>query len=207
MNRWRQLLSVAGAFALLVAVAVLPGEGHAHAAAPQVLPGEPAPLGMPYLPTPSAMHVTIDNLTAIGLTVKNNVTIRLSDGTTVTTTQYTFTQLQVNSHMHVTHTAPDGTALTIDIPAAGSLGGLDTAGQPETTVMWGTIDNICVTVLIPICGVQGLLNFFGSFIKLNAGASGFDARVYGIQTIDNHAALSSTDNPVHLPGTITVTTP
>ncbi|TWF91577.1 hypothetical protein [Kitasatospora viridis] len=59
--------------------------------------------------------------------------------------------------------------------------------------MWGTINNICVTVLVPICGVQGLLNFFGSFIKLNAGASGFDADVYGIQTTDDHAALGSTN--------------
>ncbi|WP_246213969.1 hypothetical protein [Kitasatospora viridis] len=35
--------------------------------------------------------MTIDDLTAVGLSVTNGVTVRLSDGTTVTTTQYTFT--------------------------------------------------------------------------------------------------------------------
>jgi len=73
--------------------------------------------------------------------------------------------------------------------------------------MWGDIGNLCVTVLFEICGIQGLLNFFGSIIKLDAGATKFSADIYGIQTIDDHAALDSTDNPVHLPGTITVTSP
>jgi hypothetical protein len=199
----RRGAAVALALAALVALAVEPGR-----AAGSTLPGEPSPLGMPFLPTPAAMHVTIDSMLAVGLTVQTGVTVRLSDGTTRSTTQYTFTKLAVSSHMHVTHTAPDGTAITIDLPQSASLGGIDTAGAPETTVMWGDISNICVPVLlVPICGVQGLLNFFGSFISLTAGATNFVGDIYGIRTSDDHAALGSTNNPVHLPGTITVTSP
>lgn len=40
-----------------------------------------------------------------------------------------------------------------------------------------------------------------------AGAEDFTGDIYAIRTVDDHAALDSTDNPVHLPGTITVTTP
>ncbi|MFJ5229570.1 hypothetical protein ACIQBJ_06660 [Kitasatospora sp. NPDC088391] len=215
----RSAAAVLGTLAVLVAVAAGPGSGeHAAAATPeaagaalagavQSLPGEPLPLGMPFLPTPTPMHVTIASMKAVGLSVKNNVTVRLSDGTTRTTTQYTFTQLAIRSNMQVAHTAPDGTSLTISVPGTGSLGGLDQAGQPETTMMWGDISNLCVTVLFEICGIQGLLNFFGSFIKLDAGATKFAGDIYGIQTIDDHAALDSTNNPVHLPGTITVTSP
>jgi hypothetical protein len=55
--------------------------------------------------------------------------------------------------------------------------------------------------------VQGLLNALGSIIPLTAGASNFVGDIYAIQTTDDHAALSSTNNPVHLPGTLAVTTP
>ncbi|MFG2822657.1 hypothetical protein ACGFX4_24880 [Kitasatospora sp. NPDC048365] len=226
MTRARRAAAVTGAFAALVAAALAPDQQAGAAAPPRAptastaaaaqaaraasaaLPGEPQPLGMPFLPTPTPMRVTIDSMLAVGLTVKNNVTIRLSDGTTRVTTQYTFTQLRIRRNMQVRHTAPDGTAITISVPDTGSLGGIDKAGQPETTIMWGDIKQICVPVLlIPICGIQGLLNFFGSFIQLTAGATNFDADVYGIQTIDDHSDLSNTNNPVHLPGTITVTGP
>ncbi|GAA4875522.1 hypothetical protein [Kitasatospora terrestris] len=223
MSRARRAAAVTGAFAALVATALAPDQPagaaapprapaaaavQAARAAPAALPGEPQPLGMPFLPTPTPMRVTIDSMLAVGLTVKNDVTIRLSDGTTRVTTQYTFTQLRIRRNMQVRHTAPDGTAIAISVPDTGSLGGIDRAGQPETTIMWGDIRQICVPVLlIPICGIQGLLNFFGSFIQLTAGATNFDADVYGIQTIDDHSDLSNTNNPVHLPGTITVTGP
>ncbi|MFJ8045950.1 hypothetical protein ACIRBX_36105 [Kitasatospora sp. NPDC096147] len=214
MIRVRRVVAVAGAFAALVAVAVAPDRS-ADAAAPPprlapaaVASGKPVPLGMPFLPTPTPMRVTIDSMVAVGLTVKNNVTVRLSDGSTRVTTQYTFTQLRIRKNMQVRHTAPDGTAIAISVPDTGSLGGIDKAGRPETTVMWGDIRQICVPVLaIPICGIQGLLNFFGSFIQLTAGATNFDADVYGIRTVDDHSDLSNTNNPVHLPGTITVTGP
>ncbi|MEK9518347.1 hypothetical protein MIU24_02855 [Streptomyces venezuelae] len=164
------------------------------------------PLGAPFLPSPDPLRVTIASMVAVSMTVEKNVTIRLSDGTTRVTNQYTFTKLKIRSHMNVTQRAA-GHTVTIDVPDEGSLGGYDSAGRPETTTMWGTISNVCVRVLVKICGVQGLLDFFGSLIPLTAGAEDFVGEVYGIRTVDDRAALDSTDNPVHLPGTITVTTP
>lgn len=165
------------------------------------------PLGVPFLPSPDPLHVTIGSMVAVSMTVEKNVTIRLSDGSTRTTTKYTFTKLQIRSHMNVVQRAAAGHTVTIDVPGEGSLGGYDSAGKAETTTMWGNITNVCVRVLVKICGVQGLLDFFGSLIPLTAGAEDFAGDIYAIRTVDDHAALNSTDNPVHLPGTITVTTP
>ncbi|WP_405852317.1 hypothetical protein OG361_06310 [Streptomyces sp. NBC_00090] len=198
-----KLVAVTAALALAVATAVCSGQpssaaGRAAAA--------PEPLGVPFLPSPDPLHVTIASMVAVSMTVDRNVTIRLSDGTTRTTTQYTFTKLKIRSHMSVTQRTA-GHTVTIDVPDEGSLGGYDSAGKPETTTMWGNITNVCVRVLVKICGVQGLLDFFGSLIPLTAGAEDFAGDIYAIRTVDDHAALDSTDNPVHLPGTITVTSP
>ncbi|MCZ7417702.1 MULTISPECIES: hypothetical protein [unclassified Streptomyces] len=200
---WRRALAVTAVLLLSVVTAVLPQRG-SSAAGP--VAAEATPLGMPFLPSADPMHVTINSLVAVSLTVDTGVTIRLSDGTTRTTNKYTFTKLKIREHLNMTQRA-DGHTVVLDVPDTGSLGGYDTQGNPETTEMWGDIDNICVRVLIKICGVQGLLDFFGSIIPLTAGAEDFDATVYAIRTTDDHAALDSTDNPVHLPGTITVTSP
>ncbi|MEU8524122.1 MULTISPECIES: hypothetical protein [Streptomyces] len=199
---WRTGLAVTAVMVLAVGTAVGPDALRAAA-----LPAaDPVPLGVPFLPSTKPLNVTIESMVAVSMTVEKNVTIRLADGSTRTTTKYTFTKLQIRDHMHVSQVA-DGHTVTIDVPDTGSLGGYDSAGQPETTTMWGDIDNICVRVLLKICGVQGLLDFFGSLIPLTAGAEDFAGRIYAIRTIDDHAELSSTDNPVHLPGTITVTMP
>ncbi|MFG3039709.1 hypothetical protein ACGFYZ_22710 [Streptomyces sp. NPDC048330] len=195
-------LAVPAALLLAVVTALWSGQP-SSAAGPAVAP---QPLGAPFLPAPDPLHVTISSMVAVSMTVDKNVTIRLSDGTTRTTTQYTFTKLKIRSHMNVTQRAA-GHTVTIDVPGEGSLGGYDSAGKPETTTMWGNITHVCVRVLVRICGVQGLLDFFGSFIPLTAGAEDFVGDIYAIRTVDDHAALDSTDNPVHLPGTITVTTP
>ncbi|RSS57529.1 hypothetical protein EF909_10270 [Streptomyces sp. WAC01280] len=196
---------VAVAAALLLAVATAVWSGQPSSAAGRAA-AAPEPLGVPFLPAPDPLHVTIASMVAVSMTVDRNVTIRLSDGTTRTTTRYTFTKLKIRSHMNVTQRAA-GHTLTIDVPDEGSLGGYDSAGKPETTTMWGTISNVCVRVLVKICGVQGLLDFFGSLIPLTAGAEDFVGDIYAIRTVDDHAALDSTDNPVHLPGTIKVTVP
>ncbi|GGY45370.1 hypothetical protein [Streptomyces omiyaensis] len=199
----RKALAVVAALLLAVATALASGR-------PSSAAGRPAaavePLGVPFLPSPHPLHVTIDSMVAVSLTVEKGVTIRLSDGTTRVTNKYTFTKLQIRSHMNVTQRA-DGHTLVIDVPDEGSLGGYDSAGKPETTTMWGNITQVCVRVLFKICGVQGLLDFFGSLIPLTAGAEEFAGDIYAIRTVDDHAELDSTDNPVHLPGTITVTTP
>ncbi|MEV6331919.1 hypothetical protein [Streptomyces sp. NPDC051909] len=197
----RRALAVAAVLLVAVATAVVPdrtGNAAPRAAA------EVVPLGVPFLPSPYPLDVRIDSLVAVSLTVQVGVTIRLSDGTEVTTNKYTFTKLRISKHMNVTQRA-DGHTLTIDVPNEGRLGGYDSAGKAETTVMWGTIDNICV--LLIACHVQELLNFFGQIIPLTSGATSFRGTIYAIRTTDDHAALSSTDNPVHLPGTITVTSP
>ncbi|MEU3427539.1 hypothetical protein [Streptomyces gardneri] len=191
--------------ALLLAVATAFWSGQPSSAAGRTA-AAPEPLGVPFLPAPDPLRVTIASMVAVSMTVDRNVTIRLSDGTTRTTTQYTFTKLKIRSHMNVTQRAA-GHTVTIDVPNEGSLGGYDSAGKPETTTMWGNITNVCVRVLVKICGVQGLLDFFGSLIPLTAGAEDFAGDIYAIRTVDDHAALDSTDNPVHLPGTITVTVP
>ncbi|WP_406859103.1 hypothetical protein ABZO31_02135 [Streptomyces sp. HUAS MG47] len=191
-------LAVAGALLLAVGTAAGPDAMRAAAA--------PAALDASFRPSTTPMTVTIKRMVATSLTVRKNVTITLADGSTRTTTEYTFTKLDIREHMHVVQAA-NGHTLTIDVPDTGSLGGYDTAGRPETTTMWGDIDNICVRVLLKICNVQGLLDFFGSIIPLTAGAEDFSGRIYAIRTIDDHAELDSTDNPVHLPGTITVSTP
>ncbi|MEU4062573.1 hypothetical protein AB0F25_09065 [Streptomyces wedmorensis] len=196
-------LAVPAALLLAVVTAVWSGQP-SSASAPAAAAA--VPLGAPFLPSPDPLHVTISSMVAVSMTVDKGVTIRLSDGTTRTTTQYTFTKLKIRSHMNVTQRAA-GHTVTIDVPQEGSLGGYDSAGNPETTTMWGNITNVCVRVLVKICGVQGLLDFFGSFIPLTAGAEDFVGDIYAIRTVDDHAALNSTDNPVHLPGTITVTTP
>lgn len=198
----RKAFGVTAVLALAVATAVGPDALRAQA----VPAAAPAPLGVPFLPAPDPLRVTIESMVAVSMKVDKNVTIRLSDGTTRTTTKYTFTKLEIRKHMAVTQKA-DGHTVTIDVPDTGSLGGYDSTGQPETTTMWGDITNVCVRVLIKICGVQGLLDFFGSIIPLTAGAEDFAGDIYAIRTVDDHAELSSTDNPVHLPGTITVTTP
>ncbi len=102
--------------------------------------GAPAavqPLGVPFLPSPDPLRVTIDSMVAVSLSVDKDVTIRLSDGTTRTTNKYTFTKLKIRSHMKVVQKA-NGHTVTIDVPDEGSLGGYDSAGKPETTTMWGT---------------------------------------------------------------------
>ncbi|WP_370415764.1 hypothetical protein [Streptomyces fradiae] len=197
----RRTLAVAAVLLVAVATAVLPDR--AGNAAPRAA-AEVVPLGVPFLPSPYPLDVRIDSLVATSLTAELGVTIRLSDGSTVQTNKYTFTKLKVSRHMRVTQRA-DGHTLTIDVPNQGSLGGYDSAGNPETTTMWGTIDNICV--LLIACHIQDLLNFFGQFIPLTSGATDFRGTIYAIRTVDDHAALNSTDNPVHLPGTITVTSP
>ncbi|MFD8012171.1 hypothetical protein [Streptomyces sp. NPDC058955] len=199
----RKALAVVAALLLAVATALASGRPSSAAGRP---PAAVEPLGVPFLPSPYPLHVTIDSMVAVSLTVDKGVTIRLSDGTTRVTNKYTFTKLKIRSHMNVTQRA-DGHTLVIDVPNEGSLGGYDSAGQPETTTMWGNITNVCVRVLFKICGVQGLLDFFGSIIPLTAGAEEFAGDIYAIRTVDDHAELNSTDNPVHLPGTITVTTP
>ncbi|MFJ7989773.1 hypothetical protein [Streptomyces sp. NPDC096351] len=196
--------AAAVAAALLLAVVTALWSGQPSRAAGEAAAVEP--LGAPFLPSPDPLRVTIASMVAVSMTVEKNVTVRLSDGTTRITNQYTFTKLKIRSHMNVTQRAA-GHTVTIDVPGEGSLGGYDRAGRPETTTMWGTISNVCVRVLVRICGVQGLLDFFGSLIPLTAGAEDFVGDVYAIRTVDDHAALDSTDNPVHLPGTITVTTP
>ncbi|SEM00993.1 hypothetical protein [Streptacidiphilus jiangxiensis] len=211
MRAGRPRRSGAAAVALsLLGVCLLPGSSAAarpgrHLAA-AVLPGEPTPMGVPFLPSSTPLHITIAAMVANQMTVQNNVTIRLADGSTVTTTRYTFVKLQISSNMAVTQSV-NGYTLHINVPSNGSLGGLDTAGNAETTVMWGNISNICVTVIFQICGVQGLLNALGSIIPLTAGAQNFVGDIYAIQTTDDHAALSSTNNPVHLPGSLAVSTP
>ncbi|MFC9020801.1 hypothetical protein ACFTZG_32440 [Streptomyces albidoflavus] len=70
--------------------------------------------------------------------------------------------------------------------------------------MWGDIHQVCLNVVVRICGVQGLLNAFGSVIPLTAGASDFDGTIYAIRATGNRPGLGSTDNPVHLPGSISV---
>ncbi|MFB7517313.1 hypothetical protein [Streptomyces sp. NPDC056144] len=197
-------VAVALALALAVATAVWSGQPSSAAARAAAAV---EPLGVPFLPAPDPLHVTIDSMVAVSMTVDKNVTIRLSDGTTRTTTQYTFTKLKIRSHMNVTQRSAAGHTVTIDVPGEGSLGGYDSAGKAETTTMWGNITNVCVRVLLKICGVQGLLDFFGSLIPLTAGAEDFVGDIYAIRTVDDHAALNSTDNPVHLPGTISVTMP
>ncbi|MFI8962255.1 hypothetical protein ACIGO8_09080 [Streptomyces sp. NPDC053493] len=184
-----------------VATAVLPGRtGNAAPRAAAAV----VPAGVPFLPSPYPLAVRIDSLLAVSLTVEKDVLIRLSDGTEVRTNKYTFSRLKIRRHMNVTQRAA-GHTLTIDVPGEGSLGGYDSAGKAETTVMWGRIDRICV--LLVACDVQGLLDWFGQFIPLTAGATEFEGTIYAIRTVDDHAALDSTDNPVHLPGTITVTGP
>lgn len=194
-------LAVAAVLLVAVATAVLPDRVGNAAPRP---PAEVVPQGVPFLPSPYPLDVRIDSLVAVSLTVETGVTIRLSDGTAVVTNKYTFTKLKIAKHMSVTQRA-DGHTLTIDVPNEGSLGGYDSAGKAETTTMWGTIDNICV--LLIACHIQDLLNFFGQFIPLTSGATNFRGTIYAIRTVDDHAALSSTDNPVHLPGTIAVTSP
>jgi hypothetical protein len=198
----RRLAVLGTAFFALVALAIGPATP-AHSLG--FVQAEPTPVGTPFLPATAPLHVTISQLTANNLTVQNSVTIMLANGTQVTTTKYTFTQLVINSNMQITDAGTGGVA--ISVPNTGSLGGTDTSGSPETTVMWGNITNLCVTVIFQICGIQGLVNFFGSFISLSTGASNFAGDIYAIQTTDNHAALSSTNNPVHLPGTLSVTSP
>ncbi|MCD0451792.1 hypothetical protein LO762_21715 [Actinocorallia sp. API 0066] len=172
----------------------------------RALAAAPAPLNTPFLPASAPMRVTIASLTAVNLSVTTNVTIRLADNTTVTTNRYTFQKLSLNSNTVIT--SNNGTStVTVRVPGYGSLGGTDSAGKPQTTVMWGNISRLCVTVILQICGIQGLLNFFGSLIPLTAGASGFIGDIYAIRTMDDHAELSETQNPVHLPGSLTVTTP
>ncbi|MEU6929559.1 hypothetical protein [Streptomyces sp. NPDC046374] len=197
---WRRAL-VVGAV-LLAAVGTAVGPPQLSDAAPRA--AAPAPLGVPFLPSPDPLDVRIDSLLAVSLTVEKDVTIRLSDGSEVRTNKYTFTKLKIRRHMSVTQRAA-GHTVTIDVPDEGSLGGYDSAGKAETTVMWGRIDRICVLVIA--CNVQGLLDWFGQFIPLTAGATEFAGTIYAIRTTDDHAALGSTDNPVHLPGTITVTGP
>ncbi|KQX57533.1 hypothetical protein ASE09_24555 [Streptomyces sp. Root66D1] len=197
--------AVAVATALVLAVGTAVWSGQPSSASGRAAEA-PTPLGAPFLPSPDPLHVTIASMVAVSMSVQKNVTIRLSDGTTRVTTQYTFTKLKIRSHMNVTQRA-NGHTVTIDVPDEGSLGGYDSAGRAETTTMWGSISNVCVRVLVKICGVQGLLDFFGSLIPLTAGAEDFAGDIYAIRTVDDHAALDSTDNPVHLPGTITVTTP
>ncbi|MEV7569991.1 hypothetical protein [Streptomyces tanashiensis] len=198
----RRTLAVTAALALAVATAVWSGQPSSASGGTAAV----EPLGVPFLPSPDPLHVTIGSMVAVSMTVQKNVTIRLSDGSTRTTTQYTFTKLKIRSHMNVVQRAA-GHTVTIDVPGEGSLGGYDSAGKAETTTMWGNITNVCVRVLVKICGVQGLLDFFGSLIPLTAGAEDFTGDIYAIRTVDDHAALDSTDNPVHLPGTLTVTTP
>ncbi|MFJ9824044.1 hypothetical protein ACIRSU_06660 [Streptomyces sp. NPDC101160] len=195
-----RVLAVAAVLLVAVATAVVPGRP--GQAAPNL--ATVTPLGVPFLPSPYPLDVRIDSLVAVSLTVQVGVTIRLSNGTEVTTNKYTFSKLKISKHMSVTQRA-DGHTVTIDVPNEGSLGGYDSAGKAETTVMWGTIDNICV--LLIACHVQELLNFFGQIIPLTSGAANFRGTIYAIRTTDDHAALGSTDNPVHLPGTITVTSP
>ncbi|MER6480192.1 hypothetical protein ACFFSH_23240 [Streptomyces filamentosus] len=199
----RKAVAVVAALLLAVATALVSGQPSSAAGRP---PAAVTPLGVPFLPSPYPLEVSIDSLVAVSLTVEKDVTIRLSDGTPKNVTKYTFTKLKIRSHMNVTQRA-DGHTVVIDVPDEGSLGGYDSAGKPETTVMWGNISNVCVRVVFQICQVQGLLEFFGSFIPLTAGAEDFRGTIYAIRTTDDHAALNSTDNPVHLPGTITVTTP
>lgn len=199
----RKAVAVVAALLLAVATALTSGGPGSAAGRP---PAAVAPLGVPFLPSPYPLQVRIDSMVAVSLTVEKGVTIRLSDGTPVVTNKYTFTKLKIRSHMNVTQRA-DGHTLVIDVPNEGSLGGYDSAGRPETTTMWGKIDRVCVRVIFQICEVQGLLDFFGSLIPLTAGAEEFEGEIYAIRTVDDHAALDSTDNPVHLPGTITVTTP
>ncbi|MEU6166644.1 hypothetical protein [Streptomyces tanashiensis] len=198
----RRALAVTAALALAVGTAVWSGQPSSASGGATAV----EPLGVPFLPSPDPLHVTIGSMVAVSMTVQKNVTIRLSDGSTRTTTQYTFTKLKIRSHMNVVQRAA-GHTVTIDVPGEGSLGGYDSAGKAETTTMWGNITNVCVRVLVKICGVQGLLDFFGSLIPLTAGAEDFTGDIYAIRTVDDHAALDSTDNPVHFPGTITVTTP
>ncbi|GGV01520.1 hypothetical protein GCM10010275_45740 [Streptomyces litmocidini] len=198
----RRALAVAAALVLAVVTAVWSGQPSSASGGSAAV----EPLGVPFLPSPDPLHVTIGSMVAVSMTVDKDVTIRLSDGSTRTTTRYTFTKLKIRSHMNVVQRAA-GHTVTIDVPGEGSLGGYDSAGRAETTTMWGNITNVCVRVLVKICGVQGLLDFFGSLIPLTAGAEDFTGDIYAIRTVDDHAALDSTDNPVHLPGTITVTTP
>ncbi|WP_431780573.1 hypothetical protein [Streptomyces chumphonensis] len=200
-RRAPRALAVALALVVAVTTAVLPGR---EGAAAGPVAAEHPPLGVPFLPSPDPLEVSIDRLLARSLSVRTGVRIRLSDGTEVTTTQYTFKKLTIRRHMNVTQRA-DGHTVVIDVPEEGSLGGTDDQGNPQTTVMWGDITNICVRVLVKICGVQGLLDFFGSLIPLTAGAEDFEGRIYAIRTIDEQAGISDTDNPIHLPGTITVT--
>lgn len=197
-------LGVAAVLLVLVGTAIGPQRLSAAASSPAA--AEPVPLGVPFLPSPDPLRVTIKSMVAVSMTVENDVTIRLSDGTTKTTNKYTFSLLKIRKHMNVVQKA-DGHTVEIDVPDTGSLGGYDSAGRPEKTYMWGDITNVCVTVLVKICGVQGLLDFFGSFVPLTAGATDFAGDIYAIRTVDDQAALNSTNNPVHLPGTIRVTIP
>ncbi|MFI8826246.1 hypothetical protein [Streptomyces sp. NPDC053431] len=201
MRARHRALAVVAVLLVAVATAVVPSR--TGLAAPRAAAAV-TPLGVPFLPSPDPLQVRIDSLLAVSLTVEKDVTIRLSDGTEVRTNKYTFTKLRIRDHMAVTQRA-NGHTLTIDVPDEGQLGGYDSAGKAETTVMWGTIDNICV--LLIACHVQALLDFFGQLIPLTSGATHFQGTIYAIRTTDDHAALDSTDNPVHLPGTITVTSP
>ncbi|QKW25551.1 hypothetical protein HUT11_04980 [Streptomyces seoulensis] len=160
----------------------------------------------PFLPPAQPLRVTIDELVAQSMRVKNDVTIRLADGSQRVTTRYTFTRLVVTHHMKVVHPGADGApTVTIDVPHEGSLGGYDGFLQPQETVMWGDIHQVCLNVVVRICGVQGLLNAFGSVIPLTAGASDFDGTIYAIRATSRHPGPGNTADPVHLPGTITVT--
>jgi hypothetical protein len=202
-RRLRVVLLVAVAFIAVVGVTVGPSRALAAAGA---MTAEPPTQNTPFLPAASPMNITIANLTANQLTVTNNVQITLANGSQVTTTKYTFQKLALNNNTVIT-TTDGGSTVHLSIPSGGQLGGTDTSGAAETTVMWGNISNLCITVLIQICGIQGLLNFFGSIIPITSGASNFVGTIYAIQTTDNHAALSTSNNPVQLPGSLWVTTP
>ena len=203
--RLKRALWVATVLTVVAGSAV--GPGRVAEAAGSLWRAEPAPPGSdaPFLPSPQPLRVTIDEMVAKSMRVKNDVTIRLADGTTRVTTRYTFSQLVVKDHMKVVHPGSDGgPEVTIDVPDQGTLGGYDGLFQPQETVMWGDIHQVCLNVVVRICGVQGLLNAFGSVIPLTAGASDFDGTIYAIRATGNRPGLGSTGNPVHLPGSISV---
>ncbi|GAB3667730.1 hypothetical protein GCM10027589_33820 [Actinocorallia lasiicapitis] len=208
IRSWRKVVAVIAAFTVMVSLAYGPDKAAAQVRSLFALP---APVNMPFVAPTVPLHVEIDRLTAVNFSVKKNVTIMLSNGQQKTVTQYTFTKLSLDNSRsagrETSIVSANGTSTTtITVRDPGSLGGYDTAGQPETTVLWGEITNMCVIIIIPLCGIEWLAQAVASVLPLTAGATNFRGDFYGIRTTDNHAALTTDNNPVHLPGaTITVT--
>ncbi|NUP50530.1 MAG: hypothetical protein HOW97_24945 [Catenulispora sp.] len=200
-----------------MSVGVLPGASPTHAVAATCAPltGSYQP---DFLPSPHAMTISADSLTADSLGTDQGVTIALAgydaSGVCLKTkiNHYTFVSLTGVTNLQLTTTDGSG-AYTLGLSSASSS--MQLGAQGVTTDFWGNITQVCVPwlhLIIITCASNpppndtALVDGASSFFNVSSTVKDFKATVYGIRSYAT--GTTPPPDPVQIPAaTLTVTSP